>query len=60
MMLGYMMAIYSAQRLRMLAERSAYVIAGADRGQMGFCCGTGLYGRSIGKNPYSCKSMEIL
>ncbi len=45
MMLGYVMAIESGQRLRVLAERSAYVIAGANRGQLGFLCGTGLYGK---------------
>jgi len=44
-MLEYVMAIYSAQRLRLIAEHSAYVSAGADRGHLGFCCGTGLYGR---------------
>ena len=44
-MLEYVVAIYSAQRLRLLAEHSAYVIAGADRGQLSFCGGTGLYER---------------
>ena len=51
MIFRYVMAIYSEQRLRLLAERSAYVIAGADRGQFDICCGTGLYGR-VRKKPY--------
>ena len=34
----------------MLAERSPYVIAGANRGQLEFSCGTGLYGRSLEKS----------
>jgi len=49
MMLGYVLAISLQQRLRVLAERSACVIAGADRGQFDICCGTGLYGRSSEK-----------
>jgi len=44
MMLKHVMAIYLTQRLRLLAEPSAYVIAGADRGQLGFSYGTGMYG----------------
>ena len=36
MVLGNVRAIYSAHRLRMLDEHSAYVIAGANRGQLGF------------------------
>ena len=34
MALEYVMAISSARRLRQLAERSAYVIVGVDRGQL--------------------------
>ena len=49
MILGYVLAISSEQRLRVLAERSAYVIAVADRGQFDICCGTELYGRSSEK-----------
>jgi hypothetical protein len=45
MMLVYVMAIDAGQILRVLAERSAYVIAGSDRGQLGFCYGTRVYGR---------------
>jgi len=51
MALEYVMASGSARRLRLLAARSTYVIAGADRGQLWFRCGTGLYGRSS-KKPY--------
>jgi hypothetical protein len=51
MIFRYVLAIYSEQRLRLLAERSAYVIAGADRGQFDICCDTGLYGR-VRKKPY--------
>jgi hypothetical protein len=36
MALGYVMAMYSAQRLRLLIERSAYAIAGVERGQLVF------------------------
>ena len=47
MALEYVMAISSARRYRLLAERSTYLIADADRGQLVFRCGTGLYGRSF-------------
>ena len=49
MALGHVMTMGSARRLRQLAKRSAYVIAGVDRGQLGFCCGTGRYERSSEK-----------
>jgi hypothetical protein len=51
MVLKYVLAISSARRLRLLAERSTYVIASAYRGQVVFRCCTGLHGR-CSENPY--------
>jgi len=59
-MLEYVMAIYLAQRLRLLADHSAYVIAGADRGQLSFCCGTGLYGRVRKKDHIPRNSVALV
>ena len=59
MMLRYVLAISSEQRLRVLAERSACVIAGADRGQFDICCGTGMYGRSSEKTLFFRESDGI-
>jgi len=49
MALEYVMAISSARRQRLLAERSTDLIAGADRRQLEFRYGTGLYGGSLEK-----------
>jgi hypothetical protein len=44
MALGYVVAICSERRFNQLPKRSAYVIAGDERGQLVSSCGTGLYG----------------
>jgi hypothetical protein len=51
MALGYVVAICSERRLRLLPERSAYVIAGDERGQLVSSCGTRMYGRIFRKSP---------
>jgi len=57
-MLGYVMGIYSAKRLRLLAERSAYVIAGADRGQLCFVVVRDYTGE-VSKKHYSGESTNV-
>jgi hypothetical protein len=60
-MLKYVMAISSARRLRLLAERSTcYVIAGADRGQVVFAVVRDCTG-DVRKKPYfSGKSYPVV
>jgi hypothetical protein len=56
--LGYRMARGSTQRLRQLAKRWAYVIAGGDRGQLGFLLWYGTVREKFGKT-YSGKNVNV-